>query len=80
MSDYPAFDVLLDNDDGTLAPVPGATVHVYDVTNGAPLDDITADPSGHVPAGSLDVDAGTIIRFTVALATGEAGFSEVVTN
>jgi len=79
MSTYPAFDVKIDNDDGTTTPCPLQVVHVYDVTNGAALADVTADAAGVVAAGSLSVAAGTLIRFSFARADGICGYSEVFT-
>lgn len=80
MSSYSAFDVLIDNNDGTQTAVPGATVHVYDVTNAAALADVVADGSGHVTAGTLAVAVGTLIRFWVNLGNGRVGYAEVVTT
>ena len=79
-SDYLGFEVLVDNDDGTTTPLPSQTVHVYNVTDDEALDDITSDADGHVDAGTLDVDAGTTIRFHTALANGQCGYAEIVTT
>ena len=79
-SNYPAFDVLVDNDDGTTTPVPSTTINVYDVTNDAALSDLATDADGHVDAGTLAVAAGTEIRFSFSRTNGQCGFSEVITT
>jgi hypothetical protein len=78
-SNYAAFDVLIDNDDGTTTPVAGETIGVYDVTNDAPLADTASDADGHVPGDTVAVDAGTELRFSFSRANGICGFSEVLT-
>jgi hypothetical protein len=80
MSNYPAFEVKVDNDDGTTTPCPLQVVKVYDVTNAAALADVNADSSGIVPAGSLAVAVGTLIRFSFSRADGICGYSEVFTT
>jgi len=79
-SDYTGFEVLVDNDDGTTTPLPSQTITVYDVTNDDPLSDIASDATGHVDAGTLAVDPGTVVRFSVALADGRCGYKEDVTT
>jgi hypothetical protein len=79
-SDYAAFEVLIDNDDGTTSPVPSQTVGVYDVTNDVALSDTASDANGHVAGGTLAVAAGTTIRFSAALANGHCGYKEEVTT
>jgi len=79
-SNYTAFDVLVDNDDGTTTPLPSQTVHVYDVTNDEALDDLTTDGDGHIDAGTLDVDPATVVRFHITLANGQCGYKEDVTT
>jgi hypothetical protein len=78
-SDYAAFEVLTDNDDGTFTPVALATVKVYDVTHSAALADTASDGDGTVPGATVAVDAGTTLRFSVQLANGLAGCAEQVT-
>jgi hypothetical protein len=78
-SGYTSFEVLIDNDDGTTTPVLSQPITVYDVTNDVALDDLASDANGHVASGTLDVDAGTIVRFSAALADGRCGFKEEVT-
>jgi hypothetical protein len=80
MSNYTAFDVLIDNNDGTASPVPLTTINVYDVTGAAALADLTSDVNGHVPAGTLPIAAGSIARFSFKLADGRCGYSEIVTT
>jgi hypothetical protein len=75
MSDYAAFDVLIDNNDGT-----AVVVKVYNVTGSAALSDIAADSSGHVAGGTLAVAAGTKIRFSVQRADGLCGYAEQITT
>ena len=81
MSNYSAFDIVIDNDDGEpQTPAGILTINVYDVTNDAALDDIASDADGHVDAGTLDVDAGTVVRFTAADTQGRAAFAEILTT
>lgn len=80
MSNYPGFEVKIDNDDGTHTLLPLQTISVYDVTNETPLDDVASDANGLVEPGSLDVDAGTRIRFSFSRADGICGYSEVFTT
>jgi hypothetical protein len=80
MATYAAFDVKLDNRDGTETLLPSETVHVYDVTNGAALADIASDANGHVAAGSLAVAVGTLIRFSFHRADGLCGYAETLTT
>jgi len=79
MSNYSAFDCLIDNDDGTTTAVASETIHVYDVTHDAALDDTASDANGHVAGASVDVDAGTLLRFSFSRANGICGYSEVLT-
>ena len=82
MSNYTGIDVKIDNDNGTTTPVVGATIHVYDVTHDTALADLPTltDAAGHVPAGTLAVAAGTLIRFWVSLGKGMVGFWEEETT
>ena len=81
MSNYAAFDVLIEDSDGLQTPAALATVHVYDATGAVDLTpDLTADANGHIPAGTLAVAAGTSIRFWCELDGGLVGFAEVVTT
>lgn len=79
-SDYSGFEVKIDNDDGTMTMLPLQTIQVYDVTNEESLDDIASDADGLVEAGSLDVDAGTLIRFSFTRGDGICGYAEVFTT
>lgn len=79
-SNYVSFDVKIDNDDGTTTPLSLQTVHVYDVTNDEALDDVTSGSTGVVAAGSLDVDAGTLIRFHFQRDDGICGYAEQITT
>lgn len=70
MSEYRTFELYLDNENGTVSDVANQTVHVYDVTNGVALADTVSDADGTVLGGTLPVDAGTLIRFSVVRADG----------
>lgn len=83
-SNYNAFDVETDNDDGTLTPVPGAAVEVRDFTDPEAvvrlLPDLVADGAGHVASGALAVGPGSSIRFTWKdEGSGVCGYAEQVT-
>jgi hypothetical protein len=80
MTDYTGFEVKIDNDDGTTTMLPLQTVSVYDVTNDEALDDLTTNADGFIEAGTLDVDAGTLIRFSFNRADGICGYSEQTTS
>jgi hypothetical protein len=80
MSNYPGFEVKIDNDDGTTTLLPLQTVKVYDVTHSTALSDIASDANGLVATGSLAVAVGTRIRFSFSRADGICGFSEVITT
>jgi hypothetical protein len=79
-SNFAAFDVLIDNNDGTTSPVPSTTINVFDVTHDAALSDLASDADGHVAGGTLAVAAGTEIRFSFSRANGQCGYSEVLTT
>jgi hypothetical protein len=79
-SSYAAFDVHVDNGDGTRTAVASHAVKVYDVTNSAALADTVTDTNGHVAAGSVSPAAGTTLRFSVILTNGQVGYSEAVTS
>lgn len=79
-SNYEGFDVSIRDFAGVLIPVPSVTVKVYDATNVADLDDLESDTDGNVAAGTLDVEAGTTIRFRVENYLGLAGVLEQVTT
>lgn len=80
MSPYAGFDVKLQELDGTQTPVPLQTIKVYNVTGSAALSDLTTDANGHIPAGTLAVAAGTVIRFSFLMTNGRCGYSEIVTT
>jgi hypothetical protein len=79
-SNFIAFDVTIDNDNGSTTPVPGVMIAVYDFTNDVALADIASDVNGHVAADTVEVDAGTSVRFSFQLDNGICGFSEQVTT
>jgi len=75
--------VVIDDGSGVLAVVASAVVEVRDVTDPGAivrlLPDLLADTAGHVDSASLNVDAGSVIRFTWKDdATGLCGFAEQV--
>lgn len=79
-SDYAAFEVYIDNDDGTVTPVGGQTVKVFNVTGNAALADTASDVNGTVPGATVAVNPGTLLRFSVQRADGLCGFAEVLTT
>lgn len=86
-SNYAAFEVKIDNDNGTTTFVPLQVVHVYDVDHLVALADVTSDAAGVVAAGTVPVAPGTLIRFyflkPVAAGdpyVGVCGYSEVFTT
>jgi hypothetical protein len=88
MSAYAAFEVKIDNDDGTTTMLPGQTVHAFNVTGLAVLADVTSDGAGVVPAGAYSgVAAGSLVRFYFSIPyssgnanTGVCGYSEIFTT
>jgi len=80
MSSHSAFDVKIDNRDGTFTMLGSQTVHVYDVTHSTALSDLTSDADGHVASGTLAVAVGTVIRFSVSRADGVCGYAETTTT
>jgi hypothetical protein len=76
MSSFNAFTLRIDNNDGTFTPVPNQAVQVYDVTNNVALDPLQSNAFGIIAGGALDVDAGTLVRFSVTRADGLNGFAE----
>jgi hypothetical protein len=79
-STYSGFDVLQDNNDGTVTAQASVTVHCYDVTHSAALSDVAADADGHVASGSVTPAAGTLLRFYFVRADGVCGYTELVTT
>ena len=86
-SNYAAFEVKIDNDDGTSTLCALQTVHVFDVDNLVELTDVVTDSAGVVAAGSLPVGVGTLIRFWFAKEyvasdpdVGVCGYTEVFTT
>lgn len=80
LSYYPAFEVKIDNDDGSVTMCPLQTVKAYDVTHAAALADLMTDATGLVAAGSLAVDPETLIRFSFLRLDGICGYSEIYTS
>lgn len=79
MSAYPAFEIVIDNDNGSITKVPNQIVKVYNVTAGAALPDTASDAQGTVPGASVAPAPGTRLRFSVARADGLNGCAEEVT-
>ncbi|MEO7509331.1 MAG: hypothetical protein ABIZ95_18945 [Pyrinomonadaceae bacterium] len=79
-SNYEPFDVNYYDSAGQAVPIADATVEVYDATNSVDLDPITADSNGVVGAGTVAVDAGTVVRFRVEGYLGAAGALEQTTT
>ncbi|HWQ36948.1 MAG TPA: hypothetical protein VNQ79_29220 [Blastocatellia bacterium] len=79
-STYNGFDLLIDNGDGTITPVPNETVHFYNVTADAAIAaTVVSDANGHVPGGSLNVNAGTVVRYWFVTAKGICAYEETTT-
>jgi len=79
-SNYAAFDVLFENEDGTRTPAASETVHVYNVTAATALADLTADANGHIPAGTISGAAGSVLRFWSNHGDGRVGYAETITT
>jgi hypothetical protein len=80
MSNYPAFETEIDNDDGSVTMLVSVTVKVYDVTHAAALADTASDANGHVAGASVAVAVGTLLRFSYSRADGVCGYAEVLTT
>src|SRR5215831_2073484 len=81
ISYFSAFEVKIDNDDGTTTKCVAQVVKVYDATHSVALTpDLNSDSNGIVAAGSLAVDPGTLIRFSFTRADGICGYAEIFTN
>lgn len=79
-STYSGFDLLIDNGDGTTTPVAGQTVNFYNLTDDAPIaDTATSDADGHVDSGTLNINAGTLIRYWFITSKGICAFEETTT-
>ncbi|HEY0098385.1 MAG TPA: hypothetical protein VGB76_05465 [Pyrinomonadaceae bacterium] len=79
-SAYLAFEVYIDNGDNSTTPVASHVVKVYNASLGVALADLATDASGHVSGGTLNVAAGTLIRFSVVLDDFNCGYAEAVTD
>lgn len=79
-SNYSGFDTLIDNGDGTVTPVANQTVNFYDVTADAAIaTTTTSDAQGHVAGGTLNINAGTVIRYWYVTSKGICAFEETTT-
>lgn len=84
-SSHDGFEVKsVDRVTGAVTLYPGATVQVRDISDPDAvvriMPDLTADGDGHVASGSLDLDAGSTVRFSwLDDATGICGFAEGTT-
>jgi hypothetical protein len=79
-SSYSSFDVVENVGTGAPTLVPSQTINVFNVTGNSPLPDIISDANGHVPAGTLPVAAGTLIRFSGSKPDGRRAYAEQVTS
>ncbi len=64
-SHYKQFDMTYRGATGAFVPLPNITVKVFDASNHVDLPDLVTDENGIVAAGTLDVPAGTVVRFRV---------------
>lgn len=79
-STYSGFDLLVDNGDGTVTPVANQTVNFYNVTaDAAVATTATSDGQGHVASGSLNINAGTVVRYWFVTTKGICAFEETTT-
>jgi hypothetical protein len=72
-SNYDGFDVRKRNGDGTLSPVPGATLQIYNADSGIEIGTVVTDEFGFVAPGTVSPEAGTRLRFRVENFEGLAG-------
>jgi hypothetical protein len=85
-STYGGFEVKsVDRGTGAVTLYPGATVQVRDITDPEAIvrlmPDLTADGDGHVASGSLDIAAGSDVRFSWQDdPSGINGFAEGTTS
>jgi hypothetical protein len=81
-SNYAAFDVKVDGQDGTETPVPSATLKTWNRTSDTTLAaTVVTDANGHVPAGTLPVAAGTVVSFRLEHdGHGRSAYTEVITS
>lgn len=79
VSNYNGFDVKIRHTDLTEELVPGATIKIYDATNLAELIEVVADVDGWVAPGTVDVPAGTVLRFRLENHLGMCGYFEDIT-
>jgi hypothetical protein len=80
ISYYAAFEVKIDNDDGTVTMCPAQVVKVYDVAAAVALADLVSDAAGVVAAGTFAVDPDTLIRFAFNRPDLICGYSEIYTT
>lgn len=78
-SEFQQFDVNYYENGVLVEMLATKTVHVYNATLGAALDDVISNGEGIVEAGTLPVAAGTVVRFYTDH-MGAAGALEQVTT
>lgn len=79
-SNYDTFDVLKRNSDGTITPLGGVTINIWDSANNASLGTTTSDANGVVAAGTVSVPVGTKIIFRLENYFGRAGDTDQITT
>ena len=72
-SNYEEFYVMEETNGGVIEAVAGVNVEVYDADNDVALTTLVTDPDGKIAAGTLNVKAGTRVRFRVENRNGLAG-------
>ncbi len=80
-SNYATTQVVIDNHNGTVTVVAGAAVKAWNVDAATDLGAVAnTDSQGFIPAGTLNVNVGTKIRFRVENYQGRAAFTEFTTT
>lgn len=79
-SNYSEFHVYRESNYGVIESVAGASVKVFNADAGAELAVLTADADGLIAAGTLNVAAGTRVRFRIENLSGLAGSITQITT
>lgn len=79
-SSYATFDVVKRGRDGATTKLAGVQLKIYDATGNASLGTVVTDAGGVVPAGTVNVAAGTLILFRIENYQGMAGSIPQVTT
>jgi len=80
VSHYKQFDMTFRGGTGAPVRLPGVTVKVFDASNLVNLPDLVTNEEGIVVAGTLEVPAGTVVRFRVENYLGMARHIAQVTT